>query len=150
MRAKTEMEKQAESLGISWKGTGDKRMAVAPPVGFESPLTVFGHQADKVGNIEFIERKGTPLDVKPAADMPENTAITSNAAEVARSIGMRKISLTEFLKKLRSEIGVIAPAMNADLRARYEQGIDVKESEEVIRAIADGTWNTGGVWEATG
>ncbi|MDD4355805.1 MAG: hypothetical protein PHN98_01035 [Smithellaceae bacterium] len=150
-RAKTEMEKQARELGLTWKGTGDKRMAVAPPVGFKSPLAVFGHQADKVGNIEFIDRKGTPLDVREP-EAPENKTITSNAAEVSRAITARRISITEFLKQLRAEIGVIAPAMNEDLRARYENGIDVKESEEVIRAIVDGTWNAGAghEWEATG
>ncbi len=137
--AKTEMEKKAEELGVTWKGTGDKRMAVAPKVGFESPLTVFGHQADKVGNVEFIERKGTPLEIKPA-EAPINPAIESSAAEVSRSIGARKISITEFLKNLRAEIGIVTPAMNADLRARYENGIDVKEAEEVIAAIIDGTW----------
>ncbi len=141
MRAKTEMEKQAEELGVTWKGTGDKRMAVAPPVGHVSPLAVFGHQADKVGNVEFIERKGTPLDVKEP-EAPDNAPIRADAVEVPRSLAARRISITEFLKQLRAEIGVVAPAMNADLRARYEQGIDVKEAEEVIRAIVDGTWNT--------
>ena len=63
-RAKTEMEDKAESWGLKWKGTGDKRMAEAPPVGFVSPLTVFGNHAAKVGNLEFIERKGTPLEIK--------------------------------------------------------------------------------------
>lgn len=139
MRAKTEMEKQAEELGVTWKGTGDKRMAVAPPVGHVSPLAVFGHQADKVGNVEFIERKGTPLDVKEP-EAPANAPIRADAVEVPRSLAARRISITEFLKQLRAEIGVVAPAMNADLRARYEQGIDVKEAEEVMRAIVDGTW----------
>lgn len=137
--AKTEMEQQAAALGVTWKGTGDKRMAVAPPVGHVSPLAVFGHQADKVGNVEFIERKGTPLDVKEP-EAPANAPICADAVEVPRSLAARRISITEFLKQLRAEIGVVAPAMNADLRARYEQGIDVKEAEEVIRAIVDGTW----------
>lgn len=151
-QAKSLMEKQAEALGLTWKGTGDKRMAQAPPVGHESPLTVFGHQADKVGNIEFIERKGTPLEINAPAP-PGNEVISVDTATVPRGIAARKISLTELLKNLRAEIGVIAPAMNADLRARYENGIDVKEAEEVIRAIVDGTWNAeaaGHDWEATG
>ena len=140
--AKTEMETTAEEWGLSWKGTGDKRMAVAPPVGFTSPLAVFGHQADKVGNVEFIERKGTPLEIK-AADAPTNHVIESSAAEVPRTVAARRISFTEFLKNLRAEIGIVAPAMNADLRARYENGIEINEAEEVIKAIADGTWQQG-------
>ena len=150
-KAKTEMEDIAEKWGINWKGTGDKRMAVAPPVGFESPLKVFGHQADKVGNIEFIERKGTPLEIKQA-DEPENKPITADAAEIQRPAAARMISFTEFLKKLRSEIGVITPALNSDLRMKYEQGITINEAEEVIRGIETGTWRpcAGVPVEATG
>jgi hypothetical protein len=134
------MEHTAEAWGLTWKGTGDKRMAVAPPVGFESPLTVFGHHADKVGNLEFIERKGTPLEIK-APELPVNTAMPVDAAQVSRGIAVRRISFTEFLKNLRAEIGVITPVMNSDLRAKYENGIEIKEAEEVIRAISEGTWN---------
>lgn len=140
-RAKAAMEKQAEELGITWKGTGDKRMAIAPPVGFVSPLTVFGHQADKVGNIEFIERKGTPLDIQQP-EMPDNQPIIADAAEVPRPVAAQRISFTELLHRLRAEIGVIAPTMNAALRNRYADGVAVKEAEEVIASIADGTWQT--------
>ncbi|MFA6290199.1 MAG: hypothetical protein WC637_00380 [Victivallales bacterium] len=141
-RAKTEMEQTAEAWGITWKGTGDKRMGVAPPVGFESPLTIFGHQADKVGNLEFIERKGTPLEIK-APELPINTAMPMDAAQVSRGIAVRQISFTEFLKNLRAEIGVITPVMNRDLRIKYENGIEIKEAEEVIRAIVEGSWVKG-------
>jgi transposase InsO family protein len=140
-KAKTEMEDKAETWGLTWKGTGDKRMAVAPPVGYESPLKVFGHHADKVGNIEFIERKGTPLEIKHAEE-PVNTAITADTAEVPRPVTARRISFTELLKKLRSEIGVITTALNTELRMKYEQGITIVEAEEVIRAITEGSWNT--------
>lgn len=139
-KAKTEMEKKAEELGITWKGTGDKRMAVAPPVGFTSPLTVFGHQADKVGNIEFIERKGTPLAVKQP-EAPENQAITSSAAEVSRSIAARRISFYTFLKQLSAEIGIVEPPLHETLRVKYENGIEINEAEEVISKIAEGTWH---------
>ena len=150
-QAKTEMEDKAEAWGITWKGTGDKRMGVAPPVGFESPLTVFGHQADKVGNLEFIERKGTPLEIK-APELPVNTAMPVDAAQVSRGIAVRRISFTELLKNLRAEIGVITPVMNRDLRLKYENGIEINEAEEVIRAITEGTWNAEAVhvMESTG
>jgi hypothetical protein len=138
--AKTEMEHKAEELGITWKGTGDKRMGVAPPVGFESPLKVFGHQADKVGNLEFIERKGTPLEINHPEE-PANKPIISDAAQVSRPPAARMISFTELLKKLRAEIGVITPQLNAGLRAQYESGIEINEAEEVIRAIGAGSWH---------
>ncbi|MCK9195467.1 MAG: hypothetical protein M0P16_00620 [Syntrophales bacterium] len=139
-KAKTEMEKTAETWGLKWKGTGDKRMAEAPPVGFESPLRIMGHQADKVGNLEFIERKGTPLDVKHA-DLPENAPLTVDAAAaVPRGIAARRISFVELLKLLRAEIGVITPELNRELRERYETGIEIKEAEEVIQSIQAGTW----------
>jgi hypothetical protein len=151
-RAKTEMEDTAEQWGITWKGTGDKRMGVAPPVGFESPLKVFGHQADKVGNLEFIERKGTPLDINHPEE-PANQPLTSSAAEIQRPTAARMISFTEFLKKLRSEIGVVTPALNNELRMKYEQGITINDAEEVIAAIESGSWNpayAGVPVEATG
>ncbi|PKN20404.1 MAG: hypothetical protein CVU71_01025 [Deltaproteobacteria bacterium HGW-Deltaproteobacteria-6] len=150
-QAKTEMEKKSLEMGLTWKGTGDKRMAVAPPVGFVSPLTVFGHQADKVGNVEFIERKGTPLEIK-TANAPINPVIESSASEIPRPLAARRISFTEFLKQLRAEIGIITPAMNADLRANYENGIEVKKAEEVIQQIQDGTWqqDVGCIMQSTG
>jgi hypothetical protein len=139
-KAKTEMEQIGAAWGLTWKGTGDKRRAEAPPMGQVSPLTVFGHQADKVGNIEFIERKGTPLEVKPAEDMPVNAELTTDAAVVSRGIAARRISFVEFLKRLSAEIGVIAPEMNRTLREQYSSGIEVKEAEEVIASIVGGTW----------
>jgi len=139
-RAMKEMEGIGEQWGLSWKGTGNHRRAVAPPMGQESPLTVFGHQAEKVGNVEFIERRGTPLEIKPADDMPENRPLTTDAAEVSRGIASRRIPFVEFLKRLSAEIGVIAPEMNRTLREQYGSGIEVKEAEEVIAGIQDGTW----------
>jgi hypothetical protein len=139
-QAKGEMEAIGEQWGLTWKGTGDKRRAEAPPMGQESPLTVFGHQAEKVGNVEFIERRGTPLDIKPAADIPANEELRTDAAAVSRGIAERRISTVEFLKRLSAEIGVIAPEMNRTLRAQYPSGIEVKTAEEVIASIQDGTW----------
>lgn len=138
-KAKTELEKKAVELGLKWKGTGDKRMAEAPPIGHESPLQVFGHHAEKAGNVEFIARKGTPLNVKEA-ELPANKAITMDAASVPRNITSRRISFVEFLKQLRDEVGIIKPELNRELREKYEHGIEIKVAEEVIAAIVEGTW----------
>jgi len=141
-KAKTEMEKKAEAWGLSWKGTGDKRRAEAPPVGFVSPLQVMGHQADKVGNLEFIDKRGTPLEIKEP-ELPANETMRMDAATVSRGIVSRRISLIELLKQVRTEIGVISPPLNGELRERYAEGIEIAEVDSVIRAIADGTWPMG-------
>jgi len=138
-KAQTEMEQITEGWGLTWKGTGDKRRAEAPPAGQLSPLAVFGHQAEKVGNLEFIEKKGTPLEVKQP-DLPENVALTSDAVTVSRGIAARRISFGEFLKQVRAEIGIVTPDMNRDLREQYSDGIGIKEAEEVIRAIQEDAW----------
>lgn len=138
-KAKTEMERKAESWGLKWKGAAEKRIAVAPPLGAESPLQVFGHQADKVGNIEFVNKKGTPLEIKQP-EQPVNKPMSMDAAQVSRSITSRMISIVEFLKKLKDEIGVIPPALNQAVRDKYGAGIEIKEAEEVIARIQDGTW----------
>lgn len=139
-RAAVKMEKQAETLGLTWKGSASHRIAVAPPMGQESPLAVFGHQANKVGNVEFINKQGTPLEIKPADDLPENRPLAMDAAEVSRGIAARRVSVTELLRRLRDEIGVVSPELNRALRERYAAGIEIQEMEEVIRAIQEGAW----------
>jgi len=84
-------------------------------------LNVFGGLADQI-NVDFITKKGMPI-------------------EVDRGTMETHISFTEFLKKLRAEIGTIAPALNAELRAQFENGIEINKAEEVIRAIVSGEWN---------
>lgn len=61
----------------------------------------------------------------------------------SRGIVERRISFVEFLKRLSAEIGVIAPEMNRTLREQYSSGIEIKEAEEVIASIQDGTWAVG-------
>jgi len=137
-KAEVTMEKIAEGLGLKWRGTGNHRRAEAPPVGQESPLQVFGHQAAKVGNVEFIDRKGTPLEIKPADDLPNNRPLAMDAAEVSRGIAARRVSITELLRRLRDELGVVPPALNRTLRERYGDGIAIGEMEEAIAGILRG------------
>ena len=138
-KAKKEMEKIAEDWGLKWKGTGDKRRAEAPPPGQASPLQVFGHQAEKVGNISFIDRKGTELEIKPPL-MPENRPLKIDAHEVSRAIVKRRISMEDFLLQLKDAIGRVTPELNQALRARYGSSIEISEAEEVIRQIQEGRW----------
>lgn len=80
---------------------------------------VFGHHAEKVEGLSFIQRQGTPI-------------------EIDRQITEKSISMIEFLKRLRSAIGTITPELNRELKERYGESIDVKEAEEVIRRISEG------------
>jgi hypothetical protein len=76
-------------------------------------LKVFGHQADKVGNLSFIEKRGTPI-------------------EVDHAIAETQISFTEFLKRLIQRVGPISKEMNQELRGKYGEAISVEEAERVI------------------
>jgi len=76
-------------------------------------LKVFGHQGDKVGNLSFIEKRGTPI-------------------EIDRSITETQISITEFFKRLIQRVGPISREMNQELKARYGETISVQEAEEAI------------------
>ncbi len=137
-KAKSEMEKiAADEWGISWKGTGDKRRAIAPPVGHETPLKVFGHQADKV-KVDFISRKGTELNIEQPQAL--TAPVTADAHEVSRSIIDRRIPIMEFFSMLKGEIGKITPELNSALRAEFGESISKSKAEEVIAEIKSGTW----------
>jgi hypothetical protein len=134
--AQTEMEKIAVNWGLTWKGTGNKRRAEAPPAGQESPLKVFGHQADKV-KVDFINRAGSELEVKQP-EMPENKPKSIDSFEVERSITPRLIPISEFLIRLVKAAGPISKELNQQLRAQYGENIEFSEAEEVIREMASG------------
>jgi len=86
-------------------------------------LKVFGHQADKV-DLTLMLRKGTPM-------------------EIDRSMTDRRISFTEFLKRLTGRVGAISKEQNQALRAAFGDSIEVTRSDEVIAQIeAEGRWNT--------
>lgn len=138
-KAKSEMEKIAsEQFGVKWKGTGDKRIAVAPPVGYEPKLKVFGHQSDKV-KVEFLNRKGTELEIEQP--QPLTSPVPSDAHEISRSIIDRRISIVEFLTMLKREIVKIPPEISRALRAEFGDSINKSRAEEVIAEIKEsGTW----------
>lgn len=95
---------------------GDERKKDSIPL---AGTRVFGHHAEKVENVSFMQKQGTPI-------------------EVDRQITEKSISMIEFFKRLRNEIGAIAPELNRELRAKYGESIDVKEAEEVIRRLSEG------------
>ncbi len=139
-QAKKEFEKIGAEWGLTYKGTGDKRRAVAPPLDFESPLQVFGHHADKVPNIAFMNPRGSELEIRQV-DRPVNESITKQGPiEADRGIANRRIPIMEFLMRLRSELGGLTTAMNARIRAEFGESIEVKKAEEVMEGIRAGTW----------
>lgn len=141
-KAKAEMERIAsEQFGVTWKGAGDKRIAVAPAVGHKTPLKVFGHQAEKV-RVEFISRKGTEIEI--AEPQPLTVPVISDAHEVSRGIMHRIIPIHEFLKELKNRLGRIEPWLNQALMEQYGSGIGKSKVEEVIGQIQAGTWSPGG------
>ena len=131
--AKKELETIAsERFGVSWKGTGDKRRAVAPPLGHVSPLTVFGHQTEKLGNLELMDRKGTPLEVAPPEPIP-NKPLLHGAHEVSRAGMSRMIPLIDFMRQLRDEIGgPIPPELNRSLKDQHPDGVPVDDAPALI------------------
>ncbi len=146
--AKTDMEQIAGTWGLTFKGTGDHRRAEAPPLGFESPLQVFGHQAEKVPeNVQFIARTGTPMEIEdPAAGIP-NPVRSHGAFEVAREIAPRLMSTSDFLSRLASEIGPIPRALNQAVRAAYPEGVEAASAGGIIDDIREGTWQPLGIGE---
>jgi len=78
-------ESKLEALGLTMKGTGDKRRAVAPAVGQEK-LTVFGHQADKIGNVAYMDRPGTALPIEKVVEVQALSWIKA-AKRIVEQIG---------------------------------------------------------------
>ncbi len=104
--------KQAENLVY-----GEERKKSDLPFG--GSVKVFGHQADKLGNMATIPKRGTPM-------------------EVGRDLVAKEIPIGDFLKKLRNSTGRIEPATNKALKAEFGTSIDVKRADQVIAAISAG------------
>lgn len=80
---------------------------------------VFGNQAEKVGNLFTLPKRGTPI-------------------EITRSTESVRISIMDLFKRLRDAGAVITPALNKQLRAEFGDTIEMKRAEEVINAITLG------------
>ncbi len=115
-RPQRETETQQAQKRFENIAYGEERTKESMP--FEG-IRAFGHHADKVENLSFMPRQGTPI-------------------EVDRKVAEKSISIIEFFKRLRNETGTISPELNRELRERYGESIDTKEAEEVIRRIAEG------------
>lgn len=87
-------------------------------VPFEGTV-VFGHQAEKVSNLVALPKRGTPM-------------------EISRAETPREMSIADFFKRLREEIGPISPELNKRLRGQFGDSIEMKQAEEVIRRLSSG------------
>jgi len=97
---------------------GEERAKGATP--FAGTMNkVFGHHAEKVGNLAPMPKRGTPI-------------------EVGREAGQQQISITELLKRLRAEAGPIGRDLNQALKAEFGESIEIHRADEVVAAIAGG------------
>jgi len=135
-KAMVEMEKvSADEWGVKWHGTREKRRAEAPPVGHESPLKVFGHQAEKAGNLAYMDKRGVELEIKPSAPVENPVLVVDAAAYAPRAQRIsRRIPVTEFFRRLAAATGPVSTETNARIRAQYGDSIDEAEAEELLAA----------------
>jgi hypothetical protein len=106
--------KQIEEIA----GTFGKRNAV-PFAG----TPVFGHLADKVGNVVPLSRPGTPLDV-------------------GRDVVAKAIPVIRLIADL-AKAGCMTPQLNAELKAEFGPAIEVRTAEAVRAAVEAGEpWRT--------
>jgi uncharacterized protein YeeX (DUF496 family) len=117
-KAQPETETQKAIKRFENMAYGEDRKKDAVPFAGQR---VFGYHADKVGDIAFMPKKGT-------------------AIEVDRCIMDRIIPLHEFFKELKIAIGRIEPWLNQALREEYGDSITKSKAEEVISEIKAGTW----------
>lgn len=111
---KTTTQRAIERINEMAHGEAKPKKDAVP---FEG-LTVFGHQADKVGNIYPAAKRGTPI-------------------EVARPKGPVMLPITELFKRLR-EFGPISVPLNMELRAVFGDTVEAKMADTVIAAIVEG------------
>lgn len=114
---KTATQQAITRMDVMAYGEGGKKKDATP---FEG-LVVHGIHSDKLGNVSFMEKKGTPI-------------------EVDREIARRIISFPELLKRIIQSSGSISKEMNQQLRLEYAEGIEISTAEEVIAQIQAGTW----------
>lgn len=100
---------------------GEDRKKDAVP--FDGTLQVFGHHADKLGNVAAMPRRGTPV-------------------EISRTV--RMIAIGAFINNIRAEIGRLDPVMNKEIKEIYGATIAAPEAERVIAALRSGEdWRPG-------
>lgn len=108
-----------ERYGVTWKGTGDKRQAIAPALGAHKQQ-IFGHDTEGTEGLSTIRRPETPPTVKdPAAE--------------------RRLTVVELLQAVRNGLGrPLAAHENTHVRTHWPEGCRQAELETVLEAISVG------------
>lgn len=117
-RAMARMEQyDTEQYGIGWKGTGDKRRALAPPLG-QHKQELFGHDLEPVEELATMPKAGTPHKIKdPAAE--------------------RRLTVVELLQAIRNALGrPLRAEENAQIRTGWPEGCRQAEVAAVLDACA--------------
>jgi hypothetical protein len=96
---------------------GEERKKDAIPF---AGITVMGNQADKVGNVAYMPKRGT-------------------AIEIDRENISTQIPFIELIKKLSAAGVEMTPKINQELRAKYGASIESKEVENIIETFTTKT-----------
>jgi len=93
---------------------------------FEGTLgNVFGHHAEKLGNIAAMPRRGTPI-------------------EVGLDLAAKEIPIMDLFKRLRDAGIPVTPVLNKELREELGSSVSVGRADRIVSAIAEGVdWRTG-------
>lgn len=119
-QARTALEAYAQdAYGMRWKGTGDKRYAVAPPLG-EHKTSPFGHDLDSSERIVSPPKAGTPHEARdPAAE--------------------RRVTLMGLLGELKELLGRwLTREEHAWLSAAYPEGCRMDAIDGIVERITGG------------
>jgi len=106
----------SEIQGTSVSGKGDKQRILPPTAGHEGALKLFGHQADKVGNLAFVPKKGKAIEI--GKKKSPVLGLTTAMLEIADALG-RPLTHTE----------------NAALSEKYPAGIPAKKIDSIIERL---------------
>lgn len=115
-RAQPETATQKAIKQIENYAYGENRSKDAVPF---AGIQVMGGQADKLGNLSYLERKGT-------------------AIEVDRGVANSEIPITELFKRIIQEGIPMSKELNQQLRAEFGASITKSRAEEVIGQIKAG------------
>ncbi|GEM_PF-3140818 len=119
-RAMPELEAYAqETYGIRWKGAGDKRYAVAPPLG-EHKDSPFGADLESSSRVVTPPKAGTPHEVRdPAAE--------------------RRLTVMGLLGELSEMLGrALTREENARIRAAWPAGCRMDQVDDVMDQVTGG------------
>jgi hypothetical protein len=94
-------------------GEDAKRMAQSAERIPFAGITVMGNQADKVGNLSYMPKRG-------------------HAIEIDRDVAEKQISTSELITRLVAAGVEMTKEINRELRAKYGEALDSREAEALV------------------